>query len=202
MAAAKHVGSLLGAGTASQRCLKWCESHVNQKKKKDWLLFLLLIKLSVSQMEARHKDVLVLLLLPPRRRRLSSASLSVTRASDKWIVLQPSSLSSALPHLFISAHKAVAGTHHRQSPLCCLSDEAEVAEFTKRSYGRMDVTGSEGRSHISLHNIHRHTNPTCVRMGQECIPTEWISCKISAQLWNSAKKKQKNCMQLDAEHIY
>lgn len=59
------------------------------------------------------------------------------------------------PNLFINAHKAVAGTYRRQSPLGCLSDETEVAEFTKRSYGGMDVTGSGGRSHISLHNIHK-----------------------------------------------
>ncbi|KAF6722237.1 hypothetical protein FQA47_024352 [Oryzias melastigma] len=70
-------------------------------------------------------------------------------------------LSSISPsHVFISVHKAVAGTYHRQSPpLLCLSDETEVAEFTKRSYGRMDVSGSGGRPHISLHNIHRHTEP-------------------------------------------
>lgn len=64
----------------------------------------------------------------------------------------------SVSHLFINAREAVAGTHHRESPLGRLSDETEVAEFTKCSYGRMDVTGSEGHSRNSLYNIHRHTN--------------------------------------------
>lgn len=75
-------------------------------------------------------------------------------------------------HLFINAHKAVAGTYHRQSPLSCLSDETEVAEITKRFYGRMDVTGSGGRSHISLHNIRRHNLCTCM---WQCAYTENVS---------------------------
>lgn len=74
-----------------------------------------------------------------RQMNTSSAVLSFISASN----------------LFINAHKAVAGTYHWQSPLSCLSDETEVAEFTKRSYGGMDVTGSGGRLHISLHNIHK-----------------------------------------------
>lgn len=57
-------------------------------------------------------------------------------------------------NLFINAHKAVAGTYHRESPLVCLSDETEVAGFTKCSYDKMDVTGSGGHLHISLYNIH------------------------------------------------
>lgn len=79
-------------------------------------------------------------------------------------------------HLFINAHKAVAGTYHWQLPLGCLSDETEVAEFTKCSYGRMDVTGSEGRSYISLHRIHRRTQTCapardCVCIQRKCILT-------------------------------
>lgn len=58
-------------------------------------------------------------------------------------------------NLFINAHKAVAGTYHWESPLGCLSDETEVAEFTKCSCDKMDVTGSGGHSHFSLHNIHK-----------------------------------------------
>lgn len=91
-------------------------------------------------------------------------------------------------HLFINAHKAVAGTYRWQSPLSCLSDETEVAEFTKRFYGRMDVTGSGGRSHISLHNVRRHAHLcvcVCVRPCSYTAHTRLdlgrICCKMEAE---------------------
>lgn len=100
---------------------------------------------SLSLWQTSHQSI--------RQMNTSSAVLSFISAS----------------HLFINAHKAVAGTYHRQSPLSCLSDETEVAEITKRFYGRMDVTGSGGRSHISLHNIRRHNLCTCM---WQCAYTE------------------------------
>lgn len=65
--------------------------------------------------------------------------------------------------LFINAHNALAGAYCWKSPLRFLSDETEVAEFTGCSYDKMDVSGSRGRSHISLHNVHKpqpHPDPS------------------------------------------
>lgn len=47
-----------------------------------------------------------------------------------------------------TAIKQVA--HYWESPLGRLSDETEVAEFTKCSCGKMEATGSGGHSHIPL----------------------------------------------------
>lgn len=129
------------------------------------------------QTEAIHKDVLVhrapshspLLSSPlaspslpfsspPTPLPLTPLLLSLTgqspeRQTNEYFLRVLSFISAS--NLFINVHKAVAGTYHWQWPLSCLSDETEVAEFTKRSYGRMDVTGSGGRSHILLHNIHK-----------------------------------------------
>lgn len=54
-----------------------------------------------------------------------------------------------------SAAVSFISTYHRESPLRRLSDEAEVAEFTECSYGKMDVSGSGGHSHISLRRSHK-----------------------------------------------
>lgn len=65
--------------------------------------------------------------------------------------------------LFINAHNALAGAYCWKSLLHFLSDETEVAEFTGCSYDKMDVSGSKGRSHISLHNVHKpepHPDPS------------------------------------------
>lgn len=58
-------------------------------------------------------------------------------------------LSAALPPPAVKLVLSAA-IKQRQAPISRWSDETEATEFSERSQGRMDVTGSGGHTHVHV----------------------------------------------------